>query len=555
MTTNSDTAATAVAPSAGATKRDHLFESPILKGILHESRRILESRIRPPAGVIPFRWSASDRDAHTFDLNELLPLIAAWQLLDPSVARDLLRSAFSAQADDGSLPRALAPTGAVAESEAPWPVLAQCVLSVHLVEPDATFLEEMQPKLLRYLQWAFNRFDPEGEGRPHWPAAAEALTPETWDTDLLSADLSALLLAETDALTRLEAAPDMLAPLRVQAQRFADELRAFFWDLGGQVYRDRYRDGRFVNRRTFSALMPLIWSGLPALSAAEASKLLAAGGPFGPPSAGVPLWEYWPDDPEPPPAPPAHQALLLLGLQLAERWRLLRALRERLASGIEAAAGRRRLPPTSLYGEKPLTAEIAAATAAALAIVALTDPPPLRARDGGRRWLKRLDTNRGLLAAGLALMLIGGGMWVIRWWQTRRTPPGPSLEALVGLAHNKYRRGDYEEAQRMCREIVEYWGANTAPSVRFLFGNILFRDQQYAAAMEQYSLAAKDLEIGPIAEFNRAQALVRLGRRDEAISIFERLAEEQKEIFPELAQRARLAGDFLKGRISFPDEP
>jgi len=533
---------------------DHLFESGALKRVVRESRRILESRIRSPEGLLPCRWSASEQDPRILDLNELMPLIGAWRILDPALARDLLRSAFAAQADDGSLPRACSPSGAIGESCAPWPLLAQCLYGIHQCAPEVSFLEELRPRVLRYLGWALSYFDPDGEGRPRWASADEALVPEIWDENLHSADLAALLLAETDALTRLSASPDELAPLRIHAQRIADELRAFFWDPAGQIYRDRYRDGRFVSRRTFSSIIPLIWRGLPALNAAEAGRLLAPGGPFGDRVRGIQLWEAWPEDETPPAAPAQHQAILLFGLQQAERWRLLRELRERLSAVLEASGASRHSPPTSKANPDPAAAPHPSVIAAALAIQVLADPPLLRARSGAVRWLDRLDRHRGTLAALLILALITGLVAVTRWWQRRRVPPGPSLEALVGLAHNQYKRGDYAEAERMCREIVAYWGKATQPAVRFLYGNALFRTDQFAAAFEQYRRAQDDPDLEPLARFNMAQALVRLGRRSEALAIFLQLLEEQEKDFPELAERARLASNFLQGRLPLPEE-
>jgi len=532
---------------------DRLFESGALKQSLQESRRILESRVRPPQGVLPYRWSASDADPRIMDLNEMLPLIGAWRIADPALARDLLRSAFASQADDGSLPRACGPSGAVEESTAPWPLFAQCLQGLHLCAPDPAFAEELRPRVLRYLGWALSYFDPDGEGRPRWTSGREALVPETWDENLRSADLAALLLAETEALTRLGAPPDELAPLRIHAQRIADELRTFFWDSGDQIYRDRYGDGRFVARRTFSAVLPLIWRGLPALAAAEAGRLLGPGGVFGSRSSGVPLWERWPEDEAPPAAPAAHQAILLFGLQQAERWRLSRDLRARLTAVIESSRERRRAPPASYNGLDPASPQSPSAVAAAVSLQVLSDPPALRTRTGPSLWLDRLDRHRGTLAAILVLGLLAGLVMAARWWQRRRAPPGPSLEALVGLAHNEYKRGDYAEAERMCREIVEYWGKATQPPVRFLYGNALFRTGQYAAAFEQYRRALEDPEMEPLARFNMAQALVRLGRRSEALSIFLLLASEQEKEFPELAERARLAGDFLQGRLTLPE--
>lgn len=552
-----DSISSAVAATAESPDRisggDRLFESGSLKRVLQESRRILESRVRPPEGVLPYRWSASDADPRIMDLNEVLPLIGAWRIADPALARDLLRSAFAAQADDGSLPRACGPSGAVEESTAPWPLFAQSLQGLHFCAPDPAFMDDLRPRMLRYLGWALSYFDPDGEGRPRWTSRREALVPETWDEQLRSADLAALLLAETEALTRLGAPPDELAPLRIHAQRIADELRAFFWDPGDQIYRDRYADGRFVARRTFSAVLPLVWRNLPALAAVEAGRLLERGGTFGSRTSGVPLWEPWPEDEAPPAAPASHQAILLFGLQQAERWRLTRDLRMRLTAVIEASHDRRRALPTSYQGQDPASLQAPSAVAAAVALQVLADPPALRIRTGPSRWLERLDRHRGTLAAVLVLGLLAGLVLATRWWQRRRIPPGPSLEALVGLAHNKYKRGEYAEAERMCREIVEYWGKDTRLPVRYLYGNALFRTGQYAAAFEQYRRAMEDPDLEPLARFNMAQTLVRLGRRPEALSAFLRLAAEQEQEFPELAERARLASDFLQGRLILPE--
>ncbi len=530
---------------------ERLFEAPAREAPAQEGRRVLRDRLRPPEGVFSHRWSASDLDARAMDVNEIVPLAAAWSATDPAVARDLLRSAFAAQADDGSLPRAFTVDGKALVEWAPWPTLGQAVLAIEQREANGVFRAEMFPRLLRYLEWALAYFDPKDRGTPHWRCAEESLAPETWDEGLYFADLTALLLAETDAVLRLGGDLEDIATIRRRAARLEEGLASFFWDAETRTFRCRYADGHFVARLTWSAILPLVWRSLPEGRAAAAAERLMPGGPLES-SGGLALWERWPEDPGPPPVPAAHQALLVVGLELAGRGGLAREIRRRLAAACAAAWASGGGCPADLSapGGPPSVAGAALTVLVHEPLPSESQPPT-----AGRRRLAWLEERRlrvyGALATLLLLVILG----VAVWWQQRRPPPGPSIEALVGLAQNHYRRGEFEQTAHMCRELVEAWGEATAPSVRFLYGNALFRSGLYEEAAEQYRRAAADPEIEPIARFNLAQTAVRLGQREQAIKELDELAEDFREYFPELAERARLSANFLRARMNVSQPP
>ncbi len=552
VSSHAETAAAVFRNGGADAPEDHLSESPGLKALLAAARSYLRTQLQPPVGVIPTRWSSCDANPQLFDLNDTLPLVAAWRALDVAVARELLRAVFVAQADDGSLPRGITPTGAAGAELAPWPVFAQCVRLVEMREPLPAFVEEMRPRLVRYLEWAFRRYDPQGEGRPRWPTAEEALTPETWDSGLCSADLAALLLAELDALRELGAPPDDMAALRLRAEPMVRAIPSFFWDAAGNTFRDRYADGRFVARRTFSAVAPLIWRDLTAVPAREIALRFQSGIIYNESSIGVPLWEAWPDDPAPPPAPARHQALLLAGAELAGRRKIGRLLRDRLRAALETVDPRRPIAPRDFHGRQPAGAARWSLESAALTVQVLMVCPTVAPEPTGRkaRWLHWMENHRMAIAGGLAAALLGVFWGVAFWFQNRKQPPGPSIEALVGLAHNHYKSGDYEAAVQRCRQIVGFWGDRQPPSIRILYGNALFRTQRYEEAGEQYRQAAADAEVGPIAAFNLAQTLIRLGRRQEALAAMDQLAREYAADFPDLAERARMTADFLREHLA-----
>ncbi len=525
---------------------DRFPESPAVQALLKKSHRLLRARLRMPEGVISCRWSASDLNAHALDLNETLPLTAAWRRLDPEVARDIVRSAFAAQAEDGSLTRAFFPNGTCPVEGAPWPTFCQSTLLLELENPGPDFRSEMLPRLVRYMEWAFRYFDPAETGRPRWRSESESLAPAAWDECLYSADLAALLLAESDALFRLGVDPDAAVGIQLRSARVVEELRSFFWDPETHIFRDRYRDGRWVVRITWAAILPLIWRHLPANRAEEASNLLKPNGPLAA-EVGIPLWECWSDDPIPPPMPSAQQALLLAGLQLAGRQQTAALVQTRLAEGLERALSRGAPCPADMAA----TGEVSLRSTGAALVAQVFMFRATRAEagfEGARQW-KRMEKQRGLIVGGAIAVLLAMMIFVATWWQQRRPPPGPSLEALIGLAQNHYRRGEIDEALRLCRDIVERWDGEAAAGVRFLYANALFRSGHFEEAAKQYQLAATHPEIEPIARFNLAQTTLRLGQRREAIAQFTAIVKDFHESFPEVAERAQRSTDFLQERL------
>lgn len=490
----------------------------------------LVMRVRAPEGVFSERWfnSAAPGDAPAMDLNHLPVILAFWTPRDPALAAELTRSAFAGQDPDGELCRRLCPDGSAADPGAPWPRLLAGVRPV--CEADPTLRDWIQPRGEAWLRWAGARFDPRAEGRFCWPSPDESMLPQAWDEGLASVGLVSLLLAEIESFRAIigeGGSPSDPQSLHAFEQRLQDALAALR-DGSTGVFRDRYPDGRAVQRETLPTYFPLLLDRIPeslrtALSAGLASgPLRRAGGGFA-------AWEPWPDDLEPPPAPLALQPLALEALGRADP-----AAADHARAAVRSALV---LSWTSSGGLPDDLREAAAGTSDPVAEVILAGAAESAVTPPSMQWMERHRS--GLLAAMLALMVLP--VLFIFWLAHHRiTLPASTMESIISLGRQSLAAGQTKEAEFLLRDFIRRTG-NPPGAAHLWLGNALFRQDRFAEAEAEYRIGMNDGQSSVYALYNLGLTLHRLGRPDEAVECFDALIEAYDEELPDVTARARAA--------------
>ncbi|MDF7822470.1 hypothetical protein P4B35_00475 [Pontiellaceae bacterium B12227] len=226
--------------------------------------------LRPPEGSIPLSWcQSSAKSIPLMDVNEIHPLALAWRLIDIEVAEELLLCVLKIQTNAGAIPVEFAPHATHSVLEAPKPMLAKTIETVWQVRKDETFLNSALPLLRRHIQWLLNHFDPKRKGVHCWKNSAEAIVPQAYKTDLVTADLSALLISEVDAFNRLQAGssqptePESPAHFQQERNTLEHNLLNQFWNPQENAFVNALLKDNVLALRGFSAFVPLIWQGLP----------------------------------------------------------------------------------------------------------------------------------------------------------------------------------------------------------------------------------------------------------------------------------------------------
>ena len=224
--------------------------------------------LRPPDGNIPKTWSQSAAsNTPQFNTNELYSLALAWKHIDIATAEDLVRSVLKVQTSSGAIPVTYSPRETFSVLEAPKPLIAKTAEIIWLVRKDPQFLADVIQPLRRHLQWLLHHFDPKRRGLHCWQNRHELLVPETYKSDLATADLTVLLLTEIEALNRLRKAleTDTNLPPYFQGERETLEhnLQTQYWDEDTAQFSKAILRGKIIQVQGFPAFIPLLWKKLP----------------------------------------------------------------------------------------------------------------------------------------------------------------------------------------------------------------------------------------------------------------------------------------------------
>lgn len=224
--------------------------------------------LRPTEGHIPGTWSQSPTaDTPQSNANEIHLLALAWRQIDIAVAEDLIRTTLKLQASSGAIPVTFSPHGTFSVLEAPKPLIAKAALKVWQVRKNPQFLADIIPPLRRHLQWLLHHFDPKRRGLHCWQNGGEPLTPEIYESDLATVDLTVLLMTEIDALNQLRSVSpiymDHPAYFTEERDSLEHNLQTQFWDEEDGQFSNALVRGRVVQVKGFPAFIPLLWPNLP----------------------------------------------------------------------------------------------------------------------------------------------------------------------------------------------------------------------------------------------------------------------------------------------------
>ncbi len=431
--------------------------------------------------------------------NDLPLAIAAWILADPAVAANLLDEWLATADGDGNL----RPT---------CPVTCQLAERVAAAGPDSDErIGRLLPGLAKVLQREFDGYDPSGTGLPRWPSAEEALFPAEFAPGRFTVDLAVLLSNEAAAFYRLAVGREDLDRAVGDAEGEQRELDVWlkesFWNEEASAF-DRH-DGEAGNRSDWSpcGFIPLVWEGrtepMSAGLRTRAAEMEAA---------------TWP--------PRAWILFFALLLQTPHNSVLARMRRQGLPAGAT---------PIEQAAWTVLTLGADAVRAPYLETI----PPAVRWLDAHGR-----TVTRGALAGGAALLVVLLG-WGLFQRETRGEGDVGDLERRARLACEE---GRHDRAAALYGKALR---RGSAAYFRYRQGGEWMHLERFADAEAAYRDVLARAPDTPNARLNLALAVLKQGRREEALALYRAFAESpEAAALPELADRARLAAELVERQLA-----
>lgn len=436
---------------------------------------------------------------------EALPLvIAAWTLVDPARAADLLE-AWLATAD------------AAGNLTPPCPVVCQWAERIVQALPDGeAFRARILPALARCFVREFDRYDVNGFALPLWPSAAEALFPAEYAQDRFTVDLAVLLSNEAESFCCLaqdrEAEYAKVLDNAEGEQRELDVwLKESFWDAEESTFHGYQAGGACKRDGSPCGFIPLAWGGRT-LEMVEGLRARAA------------TWNprIWPVR--------AWVLFFALLLRTPHNTVVARMRRDGLPAGaspVEAAA----------WGV--LSAGADKARAAYIGDV----PKSVRWLDAQGRRLARA----GLAGAVLLLAgLLGWGVF------QRERPPMADLMDLERQAQQASFDGRHAQAAALFGQAAR---RGRATYFRYRQAGEWMHLGHVDAAEEAYRALLAEEPGSPNVRLNLALAVWRQGRREEALALYRDFAGDPESAdYPNLVDRARLAVELIQRQMALDRE-
>lgn len=482
--------------------------------------------LRPSGNGIAEYWSQTPQSSEPgFSINELLPLVSAWSAVDANVAQNLIRSTLSLQLPSGALPTHFRPNEPPKHLAAPLPLIAQATEIAWQAEHDPNFLHHAIPKLRRYMQWTLQHFDPQRKHLYYWQNNKEPLIENTFDTEISTADLYAMLIAEIDAINRLrnEASEDY-----DEIECFVEERTALertliedFWNEEESSFANAIVRGEKTILTGFSAFMPAIWHDLPEEMAEKMLLNISETGRL-PGGKSERIWEM--------PAAQTHNhpllqhVLTLYGLKICNgNGSVLRAFSRIAIAGLTDWH-------TAELEEKKISIDPICASYAVALQHTRNNLRELGAISRLLDWIQR-KTKIDRFEINIALVTLLAVIAIGTVYDQLRSPP--DFHVLRDQAKNAYTRGDGVQALHYLLQTIEYY-PEKADLARLMAANIYL-------LQEKYEKAAKLLELVRQKHPDSPGPMISLGLAYHLQGNFEKADQQYEEftllfdiIFPEL---------------------
>lgn len=497
----------------------------------------LRCRLRGKTGPLHGLWSVAEGfDTETFSLNELYPLARVWELLDPSVALELVQTALSLQQADGGFP-SWVQSGGIRSPAAPWPLIAQSFELAWQSNRDPAVLKNHLPALRKYAQWAVRHFDPHRDRIPSWQSEQEIFIPGSFDRNKATPDITVLLLAELEAILRLcrENEQVQLAgeSLTEERDQLIKTLNTIFWNPETKAFSNVWKNGHYLNESSFGSFMPLLWNGLdPEKRTALLERFEETRG-----FPGQPRPASWKEAETDPTAslPAIHQFMALEAIQNATdnlRSLFVHRARERFAVWFDreclASPEEEQATARPAYAMGPVTAALILSVQKESQQQAARVPSATRLLLNVGHRLKIRKTDLHIISVVLLAMLLSHLLYNL--------PRRHDIEARIADAALYYQQGRYTEAMQICRRYP-----HTARSL-LLQANMLMLAERPDQAEELYRQALKKDTESASALFGLALSLQLNGSFSQAENRYIDFIDLYENRYPDAA---RLADEFI----------
>ena len=486
--------------------------------------------LRPAEGRIPLIWSqTSSSDQAQLDVNELFPLAQAWSLISPEIAEELILCALRIQTNAGAMPVIFAPHTIYSVLEAPKPLICQTAEQVWDARRDPEFLEAALPMLRRHVQWMLHHFDPKRRKVYSWKSKREAIAPELYQSDLSTVDLSALILAEIEALNRLR---KMSAKYAEQEEYFSEErqqleqnLSELFWNEADNAFSNAYLREKVMPLRGFPERTPLLLKKLPQHQKSAILDALRQSENM-PGNRHTLSWQK--SSLSDKTYPLLQQFLFFQGLRIAEPHgnTLSDFSRSTIQSFVEWH---------SLAIESSKTLQITPAIASYILNVQSIHKYRYHAKGGISggifNLLRKVKADRTDLLVIVATLLV---LFCVHAWFDVRTAP-ESIDILETQMDNAYLNQDVKQTLSACQAIITHYPEKAARA-RLLTANILMTNKHYKDAAQLLEAVRKEYPDSPGPMISLGLAYQLQGEANKADDNYYEFCYLFDEIFPDIVE-------------------
>lgn len=457
--------------------------------------------------------------AGRFETRHIYELVKAWCEVRIDVAGALMRTLLDHEQPDGSVPGSLDEHGVPAGGTLYLPILAHCFRLTWRLAADREWFDYAAPRIQRHVEYVIQSLDPERTGLPQWPSADDALAPDLYQDNLVSADLPALLAREISALEDIANSVAVrsldLADLLQYRDLLLTRMRESLWSPEAGGFSERYTDGRPIIRQTISAVMPLLCRELtPTEISVLTNQLLSRQHLLA--DNGVQAWVPWADEMQAPPVWPIHQMLLLEALEMRGATAEIAAVRAALLA---------QLPEDNDAASIALLIQLLAVPADNQFNNRIISPALL--------WMNQ--HRRAVISTAASFFLLFNAS--VFFYSCRKTTLTPqTIETTAGLARRYYQEQNYQGAEELLARIIA--SGQPYPSAYVDMGNIQYRLGHWEEAEACYRHPSDVPAIQAQALHNLAVLLKERGRTNEAAAAWKKVRDDFNIVAPGTAARA-----------------